>query len=348
MADAQKLLESFIDAPDDGVQYWEDLSEVIRTVVHKAVSKREISDLEDFEEDCVLAIWSRIISIKTGDSQTHIENLEAFVRRSVHNRYCDVIRRKRPRWYNLKLELLEIFSGKANVKGFALWQNPDTGERICGFDVWANKIKPNSSKCKELSDKPNGFRKFINFRNPNELPTYELAAEILKYCASPIDIDNLTNCITDLTQSRILEPFSLDVQISEEGEMGSPVDYLISTEIAVEKQIVDNSWFEHVVEWFWKEFQLLNMKQRKAIIYGLASDQVMALISSIGINKLSASMEMTAAEFVILINQLPIPDSRTAEELQLQPKAIPSIRFKAWERIRRRTKKSNLVENESI
>ena len=60
MADAQKLLELFINAPGEGVQYWEDLSEVIRNLVHRAVSKREVGDLEDFEEECVPVSYTHL------------------------------------------------------------------------------------------------------------------------------------------------------------------------------------------------------------------------------------------------------------------------------------------------
>ncbi len=157
------------------------------------MGKREIGDLEDFEEDCVVAIWSKIAALKADSSAGGIDNLEAFVRQAVHNRYCDAIRRKRPKWYNLKLELLEIFSGKANIEGFAIWPLESSG-RMCGFAAWKGSSKSASAKCRELVDNAAAFRrKFLHNRDPLELPTHELAAAILDFCGGPVEIDALTS-----------------------------------------------------------------------------------------------------------------------------------------------------------
>lgn len=346
--DAQGLLEAYISSPgNSGDRYWEDLSDVVRDLVHRSVGKREISDLEDFEEDCILAIWTKISSLKAGQSETGIDNFEAFIRRAVHNRYCDAIRRKRPTWYNLKLELLEIFSGKANIEGFALWQNPDTGARICGFADWYGSSKHVSAKCREIVDSPAAFRsKYLNNRDPRELAAYELAAAIFEYCGGPVEIDALTSCMADLTQARTADPLSIDSQPEGDDEGGTPLEWLISPDSDVEKQVVDSGWFTHVIDWFWKEFVQLSIKQRKALLYGMAGDQIMALGSAVGLKEVAKSLDIGTRELASLINKLPVPDAVTADELGIQARAVPSVRFKAWGRIRRRTKKSALSLDE--
>lgn len=346
--DPQRLLQAYISSPgNSGDKYWEDLSDVVTGLVHRAVSKREVSDLEDFEEDCILAIWTKISAIKNGETETSIENIEAFVRRAVHNRYCDAIRRKRPTWYNLKLELLEIFSGKSNVCGFAVWQNPETGVRLCGFSQWDGSSKQASAKCREVLDDAQRFRTHhLANRDPQELPTYELAGIVLDYCGAAVDVDTLTSCIAELTHTRRAEPLSIDAQPDSDEDSGAPVDWLVSTEIDVEKQVVDAGWFGHVITWFWQEFLQLSVKQRKALLYGMAGDQIMALGAAVGLKEIAASLEMDITELAALIERLPIPDSTTAEELGVPARAVPSVRFKAWGRIRRRTKKSALLADE--
>ncbi len=348
--DAQRLLQAYISAPgNSGDKYWEDLSDVVTGLIHRAVSKREVSDLEDFEEDCILAIWTKISAIKNGETETSIDNVEAFIRRAVHNRYCDAIRRKRPTWYNLKLELLEIFSGKSNIRGFAVWQNPETGARLCGFSQWDGSSKQASARCRDLLDNAQHFRtdRLAN-RDPQELPTYELAGRVLDFCGAPVDVDTLTSCIAELTHTRTSEPLSIDAQSdSDDDSGGAPVDWLVSNEIGVEKQVVDAGWFGHVITWFWQEFIQLSVKQRKALLYGMAGDQVMALGASLGLNEVAASLEMDTSELLSLIERLPMPDSTTAEELGVPAKAVPSVRFKAWGRIRRRTQKSSLLNDEA-
>lgn len=343
--DAQELLTAYISEQSD--RYWEELSEVVNDLVHRAVGKREVADLEDFEEECLLAIWTKIGALKTGGSETGIDNLEAFVRRAVHNRYCDVIRRKRPKWYNLKLELLEICSGKSNIEGFALWHNPDSGVRLCGFAQWEGQAWSASAKCREITDRPDVFRKNrLGNRDPQELPIHELAATVLDFAGGPVDVDALTSCMAELVRAQRMEPLSIDAQPDGDDESGSPVDWLISPDTDVEKQVVDADWFGHVIDWFWSEFVQLSLKQRKALLYGMGGDQVMALASSVGMQQIAESLEITVGQLASLISELPLPDAATAVDLAIEARAVPSVRFKAWGRIRRRTRKSSLADED--
>lgn len=346
--DAQQLLEAYINTPGaEGDRYWEPLSRVVNDLVHKSVARRETADLEDFEEDCILAIWTKISALKFGQIQGAIDNLEAFVRRAVHNRYCDAIRRKRPTWYNLKLEVLEIFTGKSNVEGFAIWQSPDSGARVCGFADWEGRPPAGSARLRELIDNATGFRaKVLQNRDPGELPIYELAAAVLDFCGAPVEVDSLVSCIAELTQAYVAEPLPIDTLPDADEDAGSPVDWLISSDTEVESQVVDAEWFRHVIDWFWREFLDLSLKQRKALLYGMRADQVMALAASVGIKEVARSLEMEAGRFASLLKELPLPDSVTAAELGVPTRAVPSVRFKAWGRIRRRTRKSSLVEDE--
>jgi hypothetical protein len=345
----QELLERYVNSPSDqGDNYSEALSESVRNLVRRSIGKREVSDLDDFEEECVLAIWVKITALKSGESAGAIGNLEAFVRQAVHNRYCDAIRRKRPKWYNLKLELLEVFSGKSNAKGFALWHNPTSGGRMCGFAQWRDRTGNGPLRCRELLDDEDRFRgTYLGNRDPKELPVYELAAAVLDYCGVPVEVDTLTGCLAELVRARTEEPLSIDAQPTGDDDTAAPVDWLISADTGVEKQVVDASWFNHVIEWFWKEFDQLSLKQKKALLYGMSADQAMALCSEVGLKALAESLELPAEAFASLVGRLPLPDSATAEELGVPTRAVPSVRFKAWGRIRRRTRKSALTLDDS-
>ncbi len=342
--DTQELLEAFVSAPENNSsKYWEALSKIVRALVHKAVAKREIADLEDFEEDCVVAIWTKINAIRSDENSPGIDNLEAFVRQAVHNRYCDAIRRKRPKWYNLKLELMELFSGKIGVEGFAMWQNPESGVRLCGFSEWMGNRKTASARCREIYDNPAKFASnYLGNRDPQELPTWQLAAAVLDYCGGPVDIDTLTSCIAEITHAKTEEPLSIDAQVGGDEDSVAPVDWLISPDTDVEKQVVDSEWFNHIINWFWKEFSQLSVKQRKAMLYGMSGDQVIVLCSKFGMREVAKSLEISPELLASLINALPLPDNIIAEELGMQTRAVPSVRFKAWGRIRRRIRKSPL------
>ena len=341
---AQELLEAYLRNDGDAADMQrEALSHSIRTLVQKSLGKRETADLEDFEEECVVMIWIRISALKAGSASGTIENLEAFVRQAVHNRYCDAIRRKRPKWYNLKLELMEIFSGKTGVRGIAAWLHPESGGRILGFSGWQGRKGSGSARCREIAENADAFAaKHLRNRSPSELPLYELAAAVLDYCRGPVEVDVMTSCVAELLHARREDPLSIDAQPDVNGEAGAPVEWLLSPDMPVEQQVVDLYWFEHVVDWFWREYRQLSLKQRKALVYGMAGDQVTALAAIVGTKDLAEAVDMPLEKFVRFVRHLPIPDAVTARELGIDAKAVPSVRFKAWGRIRRRTRKSAL------
>jgi hypothetical protein len=165
---------------------------------------------------------------------------------------------------------------------------------------------------------------------------------MLDFCRGPVEVDTLTSCCAELLQAKREEPLSIDAQPDADPEAGAPVEWLISPDTPVEQQVVDAHWFRKVVEWFWREFSQLSLKQKKALVYGMGADQVMAIAAIVGPKEMADSVEMSIEEFARFARKLPIPDATTAVELGIDAKAVPSVRFKAWGRIRRRTRKSAL------
>lgn len=345
MSDPQGLLDKYISLPPGKCEaYIEPLADEIQRLVRRSLLKRETGDLEDFEQDCLLAIWTRIDAIKRGVVETSIENLEAFIRRAVHNRYCDAIRRKRPGWYNLKLELLDMFSGKLNVRGLAIWTPEGSQERLCGYSKWEGSSGSKAGKCRDIAEDPRGFaRRMLDNRDPAEVPTPELICRVLDWARGPVPIDDLVSCIANLTNVRDPEPLSVDAQPDRDEDADSPIDWLVDSHVGVEQQVVDAGWLDHVLTWFWKEFLLLSPKQRKAIMMGLSSEQVMAVVTSVGLSEVAESLEMTADALAELIGRLPLPDVVTGDEIGIPARSVPSVRFKAWRRIQRRSRKSGVV-----
>lgn len=343
--DAQKLLSSFLNANEyTYTLYWEDLSQFIVKTVRKAAAKRETGDLGDFEDDCIVNIWSKIMAIREGKSKIAIENLEAFIRAAVHNRYCDAIRKKRPKWYNKKLELLEIFSGKAGIKGVTL-----IDKRLCTYDSWVDDGSKGTHECEKLCNSVDNIQLFkqnyIENHDPNELATYQLACAILNYCGSAVDINTMTSCVIELTQQKDLDIDSLDAPIGSNDKGFTKADTLIAPDSDTATQICNKDWFGTVIKWFVSEFDKLSPKQKKAVLYAMECEEVLHIISAMGATALAKSLEITKIELYELLKTLPLPDAETAQAIGCEARAVPSIRFKAWEKIQRRVKKSGLDDN---
>jgi hypothetical protein len=52
---------------------------------------------------------------------------------------------------------------------------------------------------------------------------------------------------------------------------------------------------------------------------------------------------MTPDRLAGLISRLPLPDVVTGEEIGIPARSVPSVRFKAWRRIQRRSRKSGVA-----
>jgi hypothetical protein len=142
---------------------------------------------------------------------------------------------------------------------------------------------------------------------------------------------------------RDMEPLSIDAQPDGGEDSDSPVDWLVDTQVDVEQQVVEAGWLDHVLSWFWKEFLLLATKQRKAMMLGMSSEQVMAIVASVGLVKVADALELTPEELATLVPKLPLPDIKTGEHIGIPARSVPSVRFKAWRRIQRRSKKSGVA-----
>lgn len=343
--DAQKLLELYIASTGyEADKYWLPLSDAISNMVKKAVYRKEISDLDDFEEECILSIWTKINALKYGETEVAIDNIEGFVRRIVHNKYCDAIRKKRPGWYYIKLELQEIFNGKANIKGFSYWEVQGVG-KLCGFTAWCNTKKCETVKCRELVDDIKKFKlNYLQNRDPHEMPIYELAAAVLDYCGAPVDIDTLTGTIAGMLNMSGIDTVSLDSPNESDDEGFSPADRLVAENVDIEKQITQADYFSKIINWFWAELENLPLKQKKILLYGLGSDQVSALCAGVGYESVAKALGMTKAQLVEIIDDFPVPDIQISQELEMSTRAVPSARFKIWTKIRKKTKTSAPIE----
>jgi hypothetical protein len=239
---------------------------------------------------------------------------------------------------------MEMFSGKLNVKGLSIWQCGRSSDRMCGFASWEGSDQNRSAKCQELADNSSSFtRQALENRDPGELSTAELAIKILSWIGGPVSIDDLTSCIASLRQVRDVEPLSIDAQPESSEEFDSPLDWLVASDDDVEKDVVEGEWLETVVVRFWREFAELSAKQRTAIICGLSTEQVMVIASNVGgLRALARALEINETEFAKLVHELPLPDTIIADKLELPPRSVPSVRFKAWQRIQRHMRKTDL------
>jgi hypothetical protein len=239
---------------------------------------------------------------------------------------------------------MDMFSGRLNVRGLAMWSSEGSQDRLCGYKKWEGSSRSAGAGCREILDDPRGFtQRVLDNRDPSEVPTVELVCRILDWARGPVPIDDLVSCVAALTDVRDTDPLSIDAQPDADDESDSPVDWLVDPQVDVEQQVVDASWLDHVLTWFWKEFRLLAPKQRKSIMLGLSGEQVMAVVSSVGLDEVAEALEMPAQRLAELIPRLPLPDAVTGEEIGIPARSVPSVRFKAWRRIQRRSRKSGVT-----
>ena len=338
---SQELLTAYLNADELNIEEREAaLTKRIMETVHIAVKKRDDSYQPEWESDCLFSVWTRIAAMKAGRDVSPIENLDAFINTVVKSKFCDSIRRKRPAWYNKKVEITEIFSGKTGYTGVTILER-----RYCALKGMTGDRRVAGSNCKELAKESDSVRAFkaarLGNKEPFEFGVGDLCIAVLEHCGGPVDIDVLTGTVVDLLQLKNLDPVSIDKPVSEDDDSLTIGDSLVSEERSVEDQVCEGDYFDNVARWLVPELMALTRERRMTVLLALDREQIMSLISSVGIDAVTELFETDKNGLYDIVRRIPLSDAEIGRETGVEVRAIPSMRFKAWERIRRHVKKTN-------
>jgi hypothetical protein len=282
-------------------------------------AKREVFSEQDYEDlcgECGLKIVGVLRSRKIAPEDfLPIKDFSAYCAAIVYNVWNGFVREKTPNRENLKNKIRYALDKDYRfVKA-----DGDSGNLYCLKD---HNIKPSAMSVERLTAIVKAENEFFA---PVNLP--ELLAAIFEKAGGSLKIEMLVKVIADLWQVRDFPAVSLD----DFYESDAP--------LTVRREDYE---MRCKLEYLWKEIRALPVLQRVALLYNLRDERGGEMVLSFfntriaALDELAGAMNLTKAQFVKLLPQLPFEDKKIAAAMNLNVKQIGNLRKTARDNLRRR------------
>lgn len=350
---AQRLLRGFLDAnpgsEEDAAldRLVETLTPVVERKIGAKLGSRGMAHLrEDFEDirgNALVALIDRLTHLKRGNCPRHIADLDSYARAVASNAFGSYLYERKPQWRRTMHRARYILEGKSFARGFAVWEDPETGQTLCGYEGWKGRTQSGSVRLAFWQESPDESRRqrftqeALDNRDPLELELEEFLGSVFDWIGGPLSLDTLIEIVVCLRgELRIEEiPEAELVGESETGPGSSPVDFAQSRD-----HVPDTVEVRDLLGWLWREVLELPTSQRRALIMSLGGG--MALAAAL----VSGSLEGLATALGTSLDQLPealgheSSDRSIAAHMGIRPRDVINLRKTARERLARRYQKA--------
>ena len=306
----------------------------IRPLIKKTVQWRFRSvpggsqDVEDVCSEASLRLWKKMQQWIRAPDDTPVEDFSSYVSATTLNCCKEYLRSKYPRRWHLRNRLRYLF---AHSDPFKIWKL-ETGEWMCGYRIWQGRRQ---ISFEELQGR---LEKSQFFQGTHEKNLTRHVTFVLQAAGGPLALDDLLSVL--LVIPGIREEFQ-DIQVDPDREVSE-----LAAPPAITKGDRESSSYLKVL---WAEIRNLPVNQRIALLLNLrdpnGNDAITALpaTGTASIRDIAEAMNISAEEFAILWNELPLDDLRIAQRLQLSRQQVINLRKSARERLHNRMKISKDV-----
>jgi RNA polymerase sigma factor (sigma-70 family) len=289
-------------------------------------------DLEDVRADIMVQLISRLRELKNVPHENPISNFRGYVAVISYHACHKYLRRKYPFRHSLKNRLRYLFT---HQQGLTLWRGDDR-QLYCGLAAWGEQKRPvEGSRLQQLRD-AHFTQEQAGLGSPDDprLNLAALMAGVLRWAGGAVELDDLVKVAAEWTDTRD------DLVRSKAGdeEDGDPLERLSDTRAGPETELEQRLYLQRL----WTEIQQLPVRQRSALLLNLkdeSGDDCSQLFPRRGIatvRQIAQALEMPAERFVELWNDLPLPDSKIAQLLDMTRQQVINLRKCARERLARR------------
>lgn len=271
--------------------------------------------IEDLQSECKLRLVLVISAAKAEPRQCRIRNFRSYVAGVAYNAYAQYWRERAPQRESLKNKVLYLLRTDPR---FAVWKD-DEGEKWCGWRGGGGvslKITLEQLAAIVRQHKPDYARAHLR----------ELAPAIFNHAGGALRVDDLINLTATLWGVRDEPPAPLPPA------MPAPPD-------DPQQRLVNLVTLNSV----WAEIKQLPPLQRKVLLYHLRDEndggEMVSELFHYGVAngaELAAAFEITLEEFYRLLPELPWPDAKIAELLNLTAQQVSNLRRVARDNLKRR------------
>ena len=260
------------------------------------------------------------------DGERSVNNFRSYVAAVAFNACYRHLRRKYPQRHSLKTRVRYLLTHHSD---FALWETNEH-EHLCGPAAWRGRADANSS----VEDVPPHVRARLRGADAGRLPLAQVLTHVFEIARSPLELDELVNVVAELTG------VSERKAREDETDEGRAAEQIADARAGVDEEFDQRLYVARL----WAEVRALPVNQRAALLLNLRDAQgrdLLALLPYTGaasVRQIAEALDIPAAEFAKLWNELPLEDKAIAERLGLTRQQVINLRKSARARLGRRLK----------
>jgi RNA polymerase sigma factor (sigma-70 family) len=282
-------------------------------------------DVEDVAADALLALVSKLQSLRADPTSTAIESFSDYTATVAYNAFAHHLRRRYPARSRLKNRLRYVLT---RDRRFALWTTPDG--LVCGLAEWrtADARAAATDRLDRLVAEPDRWLPWMRAHPRADDPAATVGS-ILRAVGGPVDFDRLVGAIAALSPPDAVETTRDAAALSSvPDEMSPPAD------LALERR--------RDTERLWQQIGSLPVRQRVALLLNLRDPQgagmlwVFPLTGVASIRQIARILEIPDLEMAELWNRLPLDDLSIAARLRCTRQQVINLRSAARKRLTHR------------
>lgn len=277
-------------------------------------------DFEDVYSSARSNLIGRLLRLRNHPGGNGVSNFAAYTAKIAYAAWSDYTHSRCPSLTKVRYRLQYLFENRTNQKGFALWEGKD-GEVWCGFAGWdpaAIGAAHRNVRRSRLIESPKAVAaEVFSEREPKHLGLAELAAELLNWLGTPVELNALAVAAAEL------------LEVFDESSVPLPPDgNLLEVPGLVDAQptpIDEAKWREYLA-WLAAEVARLPLRQRTAFLLHSSATTEFELNGILSIRQLAALLERPVDEVAGFWKDLPLDDRRTAQLLGLERQQVINLR----------------------
>jgi hypothetical protein len=304
---------------------------VIRCKLHfNPYHAAEQAEADDIQQEVTLQLLAQLRKFRLQPRAHPIGDVRGLAAVIAQRSCARWMRRRFPERHALKNHLYYLLTRQS---GFGLWQN-ENRKLMAGFAAWRGRSEAaTAERLKSLSGDQMLLARIMSLHSAGrQADSSDVLAAVFNHLGGPVEFDELVRTLAELLPVR-----DRPVESADENQNAvalASAAGATDTAWQVEKRIF--------LERLWEEVRELPLNQRAALLLNLKDADgrgCIALFPAAGIatvRQLAETLEMGAAEFSELWNELPIEDARIADLFRMTRQQVINARKSARERLARR------------
>jgi RNA polymerase sigma factor (sigma-70 family) len=278
-------------------------------------------DLEDIVSDALLALVSRLQSLRQDPESEAIESLDDYTAVVAYNAFAHYLRGRDPARSRLKNRLRYVLTRGSR---FGLWDTPDG--LACGLARWrpAPASPAAAENLERLVSDPERWRRWKRKGSSPDDMAATLDA-VLPALGGPVELDRLVAAFAALSPAETAATTDAET---------IPDTTALPLDAALDQR--------RLTARLWREICDLLPRQRAALLLSLRDGRGAGLLpmfpvtATASIREVAAALEMPASELAALWNTLPLDDRSIAERLGCSRQQVINLRAAARKRLSHR------------